>query len=188
MRGKNTAPAAIAWVISLSVAMAQPPQAGGNNSQSAAQNPGVKTSQFGDWAMNCRKAEASSQSPQTCELVQTILINGQQNPFAQLAIGRLKGENPLLITILAPHNIALPGSVRIAVDDKDATPLEAPWTRCVKAGCFASAVLKDDILNKWRSLETRGRVTFKAGNGQNITIPISFRGLKNALDALQKEK
>lgn len=170
-----------ALLLSSSVAVAQAPQA-------ASPPPNVRTLQFGDWVLTCRKADASAQAPQNCELVQTIMIKGQKDPFAQLAIGKVKPEQPLQVTVVVPHNITLPSSVKIAVDEKDKAPIDVAWTRCVQIGCFASAPIKDDTQKKWSSLETQGRVTFKAGNGQDVAIPISFKGLKAALEALAKEK
>ena len=55
-------------------------------------------------------------------------------------------------------------------------------------GCFANAALKDDTQKKWGALETQGRVVFKAGNGQDIVMPISFKGLKDALNALANDE
>ncbi len=55
-------------------------------------------------------------------------------------------------------------------------------------GCFANATLKDAAQKKWAALESQGRVGFKAGNGQDIVMPISFKGLKSALEALAQEK
>jgi invasion protein IalB len=76
--------------------------------------------------------------------------------------------------------------VRIAIDEKDAQPVEIAWTRCLPAGCFASLALKDDLLKRWHAQNESGRLTFKNGAGQDMTLPFSFRGLARALDALGK--
>ena len=174
---------------SMSVAMAQTPPAGqapATNGQPSAQNQPTKTEQHGDWVLTCRKPD--DKSPQNCELVQTITINGQKAPFAQLAIGKPKADMPVQITVVVPQNVSFPSSVKILTDEKDKTPLDAAWVRCLPMGCFANAALKDDFQKKWGALETQGRVIFKAGNGQDIAMPISFKGLKGALEVLAKEK
>ena len=177
----------IAAVVSSAMAQTQPAgQAPAANGQGTPQNQPTKTEQHGDWVLVCRKANA--QSAQTCEVVQTIANNQQKTPFAQIAIGKLKPDMPNQITVVVPHNVSFPSSVKIVTDEKDKSPLDVAWTRCMPVGCFASAALKDDIQKKWSGLETQGRVIFKAGNGQDIPMPISFKGLKGALEALAKEK
>ena len=161
----------------------QPPAA---NTQAAAQNQPTKTQQFGDWVLTCRKPD--DKAPQNCELVQTITINGQKAPFAQIAIGKPKADMPVQITVVVPQNVSFPSSVKILMDEKDKSPLDAAWARCLPVGCFANAALKDDVQKKWGALETQGRVIFKAGNGQDLAMPISFKGLKGAFEAMAKEK
>jgi len=161
----------------------QPPAA---NTQAAAQNQPTKTQQYGDWVLTCRKPD--DKAPQNCELVQTITINGQKAPFAQIAIGKPKADMPIQITVVVPHNVSFPSSVKILADEKDKAPLDATWARCLPMGCFANAALKDDVQMKWSALETQGLVIFKAGNGQDLAMLISFKGLKGAFEALAKEK
>ena len=179
------------------VALAQAPQPGktpatptNNGQQNAqqAQNLPTKTQQFGDWNLICRKTGEQAQSGQLCELVQTIILNGQKAPFAEIAIGKPQADMPVQITVLVPINISFPSSVKVFIDEKDNIPLELSWARCMPVGCFASSPLKEDVQKKWGALENQGRVIFKAANTQDIAIPISYKGLKNALDALSKEK
>jgi invasion protein IalB len=173
-----------------STAMAQAPAANPpaapNNGQAPAQNQVTKNAQFGDWSLVCRKADP--QAAQTCELVQSFTLNGQKAPFAQIAIGKPKAEMPIQLTVVVPNNVSFPSSVKIGVDEKDKAPLDIAWARCLPMGCFANATLKDDTQKKWSALETQGRVVFKAGNGQDVVMPISFKGLKDALNALSNEK
>lgn len=154
-----------------------------------AQSPPVRTSQFGDWLLTCRSAaNATPQSPQNCELVQTITAKGQKDPFAQIAIGRVSADQPLQFTVLVPVNVAFSSNVGVVTGDADKAPVNLTWARCMTIGCFATTALKGDIQKKWSVLETQGRVSFKAANGQDISMPISFKGLKSALEALNKEK
>jgi len=161
----------------------QPPS---GSAPAAAQSQPTKVEPHGDWVLTCRKADA--QAPQNCELVQTITVNGQKAPFAELAIGKPKADMSMQVTVVVPNNVSFPSIVKILMDEKDKSPLDLAWARCMPMGCFANAALKDDVQRKWGALETQGRVTFKAGNGQEIVMPISFKGLKSALEALAKEK
>ena len=184
--------ASLAVVVGLSVTpvVAQTPPASpapsANGQQPAAQNQPTKTEQHGDWVLTCRKPDA--QASQNCELVQTITVNGQKAPFAQLAIGKPKPDMPIQITVVVPQNVSFPSSVKVLIDEKDKSPTDLTWARCLPVGCFANANLKEDVQKKWGALEAQGRVIFKAGNGQDVAMPISFKGLKGALEALAKEK
>jgi invasion protein IalB len=173
-----------------SVALAQTPSgnapAAPNNGPAPAQSNVTKNAQFGDWSLVCRKADA--QAAQICEIVQSFTLNGQKAPFAQIAIGKPKSDMPLQLTVVVPNNVTFPSSVKIGVDEKDKTPLDVVWARCLPMGCFANVALKEDTQRKWGSLEAQGRLVFKAGNGQDIVMPISFKGLKSALEALAQEK
>jgi len=175
--------------------MAQMPLNGSANTPStntqaatAPQSQPTKTVQFNDWVLTCRKVEANLPGAQICELVQTVTVNGQKTPFAQFAIGKVQPDQPHQITVVVPINVSFPSSVKVAVDEKDKVPLALAWTRCVPIGCFANAIMKDDLQKKWSALETQGLVIFTAGNGQDIAMPISFKGLKAGLEGLAKEK
>ncbi len=181
---------AVGFVILLttSSAIAQSPS---TNQPAAgpAQNPPVRTSQFDDWILTCRNAASgASQTLQSCELVQTITLKGQKDPFAQIAIGRVSSDQPLQLSVVLPVNISFSNTVAVSTSENDRSPVNLAWARCMTIGCFATTALKGDVQKKWSALETQGRVSFKASNGQEVSMPISFKGLKSAIDALNKEK
>ena len=45
---------------------------------------------------------------------------------------------------------------------------------------------KDDQLKRWKGLTASGQLVFKQSNGQPTPIPVSVRGLAQALEALAK--
>ena len=154
-----------------------------------ASEPGADTTTaaFGDWLLRCRQV-AAGQSARSCEVIQSVILQGQTAPFAQLSFGRLGQNEPLYFTAVVPTNVAFPSAVRITIDEKDNQPVDVAWTRCLPGGCFASVTLKDDVLKRWRGQSEGGRLTFRNGAGQDTVVPISFRGLARALDALAKER
>lgn len=147
------------------------------------------TATFGDWQLRCRKvvAPAAGQPNQACEVVQSVLIQGQTAPFAQLAFGKSAPAEPLMVTAVVPANVSFPSTLRVSAEENDKQPAELAWTRCLPVGCFASAAPKDDLLKRWRSMSEAGFFVFKNGPGQDLKVPFSFRGLSRALDALAKE-
>jgi invasion protein IalB len=146
--------------------------------------PQVTTATYGDWVLRCQTTD-DAQAKHLCEVAETIQVEGK-GPIAQIAFGRVPGKPPLLMTVVLPTNITLPSSVLISTDDKDTQPAELSWLRCVPAGCIANVEIKDDILRRWRPLTTQGRLQFKEGDGRDVILPFSFRGLSQALDALGK--
>lgn len=146
----------------------------------------MTTATYGDWLLRCRQAPGQTPS-KSCEIVQSLIVQGQTAPIAQLAFGYPTPKQPLFFTAVVPVNVTFPSAVRIAIDDKDKAPLDAAFTRCLPTGCFASATMADEMLTKWRTHDQAGRLTFKNGAGQETVVPMSFRGLARALEALTKE-
>jgi len=152
----------------------------------AADGADMTTATFGDWLLRCRLTETGKPG-RSCEVVQTVMIQGQAAPFAQLALGHPTPADPLHFTAVVPPNVTFPSTLRVSFDEKDAQPVDVTWTRCLPGGCFASLAVPKDVLARWRARDEAGRLGFKNGAGQDATVAISFRGLARALDALAKE-
>ena len=173
-------------------AMAQSPtsKAGGAHASTAAParvpaEPNTTVASYGDWVLRCQRVETAGKTARVCEVAEAIQVQGQAAPIAQLAIGRLSPGEPLRVTVVVPPAVTFPSSVR--VDAKNGASFNLEWRRCLPGGCFADAVLKDDVLARWRGLSEAGQLIFKDAGGQDVTLPLSFRGLSQALDALAKE-
>lgn len=182
-----------AFIPSVALAQATAPGAKGAAAAAAAQDGSAEmtTATFGDWQLRCRNPAAATggqpAAQRSCEVVQSVVIQGQSAPFAQLAFGKAPPADALFFTAVLPTNIALPSAVRFLIDDADKQPVELAWTRCLPGGCFASIATKDDFLKRWRAQNEGGRFIFKSAAGQDVTVPFSFRGLSRALDALAKQ-
>jgi invasion protein IalB len=149
----------------------------------------VTTASFGDWQLSCRLTPVAAGQPSRhlCEVLQSVILKGQTAPFAQLGFGKMTAADPIFFTAVVPPNVTFPSSVKLAIDENDKQPVEVAWTRCLPGGCFASLAVKDDVVNRWRAQNEGGRLMFKSGAGQDMVVPISFKGLARALDALAKE-
>lgn len=160
------------------------------NSAHASAQADVTTASFGDWQVVCRMTDAGGggqPGSRTCEVLQSVMLQGQTTPFAQLGFGRMKPGEPLIFTVVVPVSVSFPSQVSVALDEEDNQPLKADWTRCLPNGCFASAAMSNEILNHWRTSDSGGQLTFQSGAPQDLRLPISFKGLARALDALGKE-
>lgn len=136
---------------------------------------------YDDWTVRCEIRDQAK----TCELAQTIQLQGQANPIAQIAIGRVNKTDPVKVVVQVPINVWLPTGAKLASDDKDAG-VAMTYKRCVAGTCFADADVKDETIKKWRALTENGKLVFKDASQQDIAIPVSFKGLGQAFDAMAK--
>ncbi|SFU45633.1 Invasion protein IalB, involved in pathogenesis [Methylobacterium sp. 174MFSha1.1] len=149
--------------------------------------PGLTTATYGDWVLRCQRL-AGDNAGRICEVSQTIQAQGQPAPVAQIAIGRLPGQDGLRMTVLLPANVSFPSSVRVA-EVKDAkNGLDLAWRRCNPGACVADGAATEAVLGGWRKTEDAARIAFKDADGREVAVSLSLRGLGPALDALAKEK
>ena len=183
------------WVLAASVAQAQAPApvvpappapVPAADPAAISAEPQNTSATYGDWVMRCQRIGEPGKQQRVCEAAQSIQVQGQQAPIAQIALGRLAARDPLRITFVVPSNIVLPSSLKASIDDKDTQGIEAAWRRCTPGGCFADAEIKDELVKRWRAQTTQGRLQFKDAQGRDVALPFSFRGLAQALDALAK--
>jgi invasion protein IalB len=170
----------------------------------APSEPTVTTASYGSWVLRCvqllRPAPAAADANKTgrdggqaCEVVQTVQVQvqGQAQPFAQIAIGRVPGEKELTVTVLVPVNIALPGAIHLSANGKTGEEekgrLELLWQRCIAGSCAASAKPDTAILSVFRT-GTEGQLRFVDASGQLAAIPLSWKGLDQAMAALDKTR
>jgi invasion protein IalB len=149
--------------------------------------PAATTASFGDWIMRCQRTGEGDKAVRVCEAGQIIQVQGQAAPIAQIGIGRLSLGEAMRITVVLPPNIALPSIVHIAADEKDESGIDLTWRRCLPGSCIAGAQLDPETIKDWRGRSVAGKLSFKDATGRVLTIPFSFRGLAQSLDALAKE-
>jgi invasion protein IalB len=163
---------------------AEAPAAAKKEGEAVSSDPQLTTAMFGDWVERCQRLNAGGEVRRVCEIAISVTAQGQNQPLAEVAIGRLKKGDPLRITLVLPVNVSFPSAPKITVDGDD--PLEFAWKQCLPAGCFADAAFGGEAQRAWR--EAKGaKVESKAANGQAFNFAISLRGLPQALDAMTKE-
>jgi len=148
--------------------------------------PAMTTATYGDWLLRCQRPAEGDAAAKICEVVQTIQVKGQQAPIAVFAIGGQPNKT-FHATVVLPTNIALPSLVRVGSADGKEKAFDLNWTRCVPGGCYADAALPDDILAAWRAASEARTLKFASAAGRDVELPLSLRGLPQALDALAKQ-
>jgi invasion protein IalB len=149
--------------------------------------PNSTLANFGDWALRCQRLGNGAETQRVCEVTQQIRAQDQQNPVAELAIGRLKKADPLRLTVVLPVNITFSNTPSFSADGKAPEPLDLGWRKCLPGGCIADALLTDEVLRRWKSQANAERITWTDAAGRDLAIGLSLRGLSQALDALGKE-
>jgi invasion protein IalB len=187
------------WILALGAALAAGPGQGASekprpspsaeaapkkDAEPVSSDPQMTTATYGDWIERCQRVNASGETHRLCEVALTVAAAGQNAPLAELAIGRLKKNAPLRLTLVLPVNVGFPSAPRITVEG--GASLELGWRRCVPAGCFADAAFDADAQRDWRAAKT-AKVESKSAAGSQFSFEISLRGLPQALEAMVKE-
>jgi len=146
--------------------------------------PQNTSASYGDWTVHCQRANDTA--PRVCELEQSLQVQGQQSPIAQIAVGRPSFKDPMKIVVTLPSFVSFPSTVKLALDEKDTQPVELTWRKCMPGGCAADTDFKDEDIKKWKTQTANGRLQFKDGNGREEILPFSFRGFAQAMDGLAK--
>jgi invasion protein IalB len=148
------------------------------------------TATYEDWVLQCEVQSGSPPSGppprKACDIAQVTQVQGRNVPLSRIAVPHPEKGQPLKLTVQVPVNIQLGANIRIQASEADAG-IAVPFDRCQPAGCFAEFELKDDTLRKFRAAADGGKLSYKAANGQPLTIPVSFKGFARAFDALAKE-
>jgi invasion protein IalB len=149
--------------------------------------PETTTATYGVWTLRCTRRQEGSASVRLCEVDQGVVPQGQQNPIAQIGVGRLPSKEGFHITVVLPTDITFANAPKVSAQDKD-PGIELTWRRCLPGGCIADAPLKEETLHVWRAVAAdTGRLFFTTAGGRNLAVEFSFRGFSQAMDALLKE-
>jgi invasion protein IalB len=152
-------------------------------------NPTMTTASYGNWVLRCITPPAAKKAKKApskqCEVVQTVQVQGQKQPLAQVAIGHLPNGDDLVLTAVLPVNVSLPGLVRL-IDGQGKESMKLRWSRCVQRTCIAAEKMTDKVLQKLLQ-DNQGKLQFADANARAIAIPLSWVGLKQALTGLKKQ-
>ena len=114
-----------------------------------------------------------------------MVVQGQTQPVAQIAIGNDKAD--LRLTLLVPPAVSFSRVPAVSAQGGGAPRFELTWRRCLPNGCFADIVVNADLLKTLRARTEPLQVAFKDAGERDATLPFSLRGLPASLDALAKE-
>ena len=140
---------------------------------------------YGDWTVSCAKASRSG-AGKSCGLVQVQKNKGQTTTVSQIGIGRDIKTDPVKISIEIGANAWIPTGVKLTASD-NAFVIIASFKWCISTRCLADAELSDVDIKNLRAQKDAGRIVYKSASQTDVSIPVSFSGFSEALNALQKE-
>lgn len=140
---------------------------------------------YSNWVLQC--VSEGSPPNKICEIAQLTQVQGKNMTFSRVAMRTPVKGKPDNLIIQVPVNVSVRDPAEIEIPGTpQASTVSAPFERCVPAGCFAEAQLKAEVLKKLTATEGMGKVTFKDAAGREIAFPLSFKGFREAFDALSK--
>ena len=178
------APALIAPALAQTPPQPAPPKAAALAPVSA--EPQATSATFGDWTLRCQRVPDGEKAIKLCEITGAIR-NQNQDAIAQAIVSRALRTDPLKLTAQIPNNVLLSSVVKITTGDKDAKPWELSLRRVTPIGVFADLTLSDSQLLTLHLQSDPGSLEFTDASGRAIKLPLSLRGLPQALDALARE-
>lgn len=151
----------------------------------SAETPQSTSATYQDWLLQCEIKDGTP-AQKVCVISQTTQMQNKAQPFSRVVVEKPVKGHPVRLGVQLPVNVSIAGEVRVQSSATDAG-IVAPFDLCVPAGCIARFDIKEDILQKFRAAEGMGKITFKDAGAHDINVPLSFKGFRQALDALTKE-
>jgi invasion protein IalB len=143
------------------------------------------TATYDDWMISC-VTQAEKDSKKTCEVVQLQGVQGQPNAVFQITISRPDPGKNFKIFFQVPANVWLDTGIKLVTEEGKESVLPSTFRWCIPARCLADAELTEPFLKKLRDQPKPGLVVYKDAAQHDVSIPVSFKGLPQALDAMVK--
>ncbi|MFG1296482.1 invasion associated locus B family protein [Xanthobacter variabilis] len=136
-------------------------------------------STHGDWIVRCKK----DVSPKECEAVQTLQTTDLKGVLAHVAV-RAQHQGPVRLIVLTPPGVWLPANVTLKVGG--VPDIALTYKRCGQY-CVASVELTQENIAALKASSGQGDLTFENGSRNPIILPVSFKGLGEAMEASLKD-
>ena len=137
------------------------------------------SSKHGAWSILC-ETPAGAPSEQ-CALMQNVVAEDRPEVGLSVVVLKTADSKARILRVLAPLGVILPNGLGLNVDGKDLG--RAYFVRCMRDGCFAEVILKDDLLQTLRTGQTATFIIF-ASPEEGIGIPVDLAGFGEGFDKL----
>lgn len=137
--------------------------------------------QEADWQVQCYGADPT----RSCEAAYSVMMPGQDAPLAQMALGWMAKDAPMLLTVVVPPDVSL--ATALTLSGPDGVLLTLPWARCRPGGCFAVAEATDTQITTLTAAES-ALMAYTDGTEAALTLRVPLTGLDTAAQALAKAR
>jgi invasion protein IalB len=144
-----------------------------------------QTSQvFGDWTYRCLRLRPD-QAELSCEVVSAVQAEapGPQQITVQLAVGPSEVAGRTSLVVAVPANVTLTTPLRL-VRDGAAIP-DIAYDSCLAGYCRGFVDLDEASFQRLLEATADGRLVYRTSMRQDFTVPISFRGFRDAVSAMR---
>jgi invasion protein IalB len=160
--------------------IAATPQAGATSSQAPVTPAGIQRETFQDWQVAC----APSDGKRRCAVLQQQAGQAAGGTGARqrlFAIELIPAGAAATGTLILPFGLDLAKGVSLKVGDKASAPAIA-FRTCIPAGCIVPLEFGAQAVSALRTAPLLSATITEADNGRVSTLPISLKGLAQALD------
>jgi invasion protein IalB len=151
--------------------------------------PGLEVETFDDWSVVCGKSVKGpggivSPNERLCEVVTVITKSGETAPFVRISLLRQEIVKPIRMVAIVPAAVAIPTGLSFTLaPGKPSVNLNYKF--CAMYACVAEGEIPQEQMVTLRDPLLTGNLTFSDPNGNKIEVKVSFKGLIQALNAMQ---
>ena len=135
---------------------------------------------IGAWQISCGKPAGSK--IEKCAAVQSVTAEDRPNVGLTVIFQKSISDKKQMLLVVAPLGVLLPTGLGLIIDGKDVG--RVPFLRCGKIGCFAEAVVPDELTKKFHDGKTALFTIFQTPE-EGIAIPIALNGFSKALQNIK---
>lgn len=118
-------------------------------------------------------------------MMQLTRVKGKNVPFSRIVLVKPARQHLAEVIVQVPVNVSFATDVRIQTSKAD-RGISTPFDYCVPAGCFAHFKLDKAAVRRLLAAHRVGRISFANAARHEIIIPLSFKGFRQAYEALLK--
>jgi len=145
----------------------------------AAGAQGVVRSVHQDWQIRC-DTPPGAQTEQ-CALMQSVVAEDRANVGLTVIVLKTADNKSRVLRVIAPLGVLLPAGLGLTIDKQDVG--RAGFVRCLPRGCFAEAVMDDNLMRQLRTGQSATFIIFQTPE-EGIGFPLSLKGFGEGYDKL----
>lgn len=145
----------------------------------AQEGNGNVSSKHGAWSIICDVPAGASE--EQCALMQNVVAEDRQEVGLSVVVLKTADNQARILRVLAPLGVILPNGLGLNIDGKDMG--RALFVRCLKDGCYAEVILKDDLIDAFKNGQSATFIIFETPE-EGIGIPVDLAGFGDGFEKL----